>query len=348
MSSISLTLPQARRIAVHAQALDGSAKGVLDVVRRLGFLQLDPTARIARTQHLVLWSRLGPVDVVDELDRLLWEERKLFEWVAFVYPMEDLPLYLPQMRRWPRREDAWGDRVREWMKVNDTFRRYILREIDRRGPLLSRELDDRSQEPWKSTGWTGSRNVGQMLQFLSARGDIVVSGRRGGQRLWDLAEKWFPNVEALPDAEADALLAEKRLRSLGIARRGPGKTATVKGVKGEWRVTPKFDDSPVPRRMTFLSPFDRLIHDRERALDLWNFHYRLEIYVPKDQRTHGFYVLPILQGDRLVGRIDPEHDRKARELLVNGVWWENGTKAAPVDKTLRSLAQLVGAERIRD
>jgi uncharacterized protein YcaQ len=348
MKPIALTLPQARRIAVHAQALDGSAKNVLDVVRRVGFLQLDPTARIARTQHLVLWSRLGPADVQAELDRLLWEERALFEWVAFVYPMEDLPIYLSQMRRWPRREDQWGDRVREWFKANDTFRRYILREIGRRGPLLSRELDDRSQVPWKSTGWTGSRNVGQMLHFLSARGEIVVAGRRGGQRLWDLAEKWFPKVDALPDDEADALLAEKRLRSLGIARRGPGKPATVKGVTGEWRVTPKFDDSPAPRRATFLSPFDRLIHDRERALDLWDFQYRLEIYVPKHLRTHGFYVLPILQGDRLVGRIDPEHDRKANELLVNGVWWENGTKPLPLDKTLSSLAQLVGADRIRD
>jgi uncharacterized protein len=188
MKSITLSLPQARRIAVHAQALDGSAKDVLDVVRRVGFLQLDPTARIARTQHLVLWSRLGPVEVQAELDRLLWEERALFEYVAFVYPIEDLPIYLSQMRRWPRGEGGWIDRVREWLKVNDTFRRYILREIGRRGPLLSRELDDRSQAPWKSTGWTGSRNVGQMLQFLSARGDIVVAGRRSGQRLWDLAE----------------------------------------------------------------------------------------------------------------------------------------------------------------
>jgi uncharacterized protein YcaQ len=252
------------------------------------------------------------------------------------------------MRRWPQGEGAWTDRVREWIKVNDTFRRYVLREIERRGPLLSRELDDRSQTPWKSTGWTGSRNVGQMLQFLSARGEIVVAGRRSGQRVWDLAARWFPDVEPLPDDEADAVLAERTLRSLGIARRGPGQRAVVKGVSGEWRLGAGFDDSPVPRRTTFLSPFDRLIHDRQRALDLWDFHYRLEIYVPKHLRTHGFFVLPILQGDRLVGRIDPEHDRKAAELLVNGLWWEDGTKPAPIDKTLRSLAQLVGAERIRN
>jgi uncharacterized protein YcaQ len=347
MNPITLSLPQARRIAVHAQALDGSEQDVLDVVHRLGFLQLDPTARIARTQHLVLWSRLGPVDIAAELDRLLWEERALFEWVAFVYPMEELPIYLSQMRRWPRGEGVWIDRVREWLKVNDTFRRYILREIERRGPLLSRELDDRSQVPWASSGWTGNRNVGRMLEFLSARGEIAVAGRRSGQRLWDLAERWFPKVDAVPDDEADALIAEKKLRSLGIARGGPGKPAVVKGVSGDWRVTPKFDDSPVPRRTTFLSPFDRLIHDRDRALDLWDYHYRLEIYVPKHLRKHGFFVLPILQGDRLVGRIDPEHDRKARELLVNGIWWEDGTKPLPLHKPLRSLAALVGADTIR-
>jgi uncharacterized protein YcaQ len=338
-----LSLAQARRIAVHAQALDGSAHDVLDVVRRLGFLQLDPTARVAPTQHLVLWSRLGPYDTA-ELDRLLWEERQLFEWVAFVYPVDDFPAYLSRMRRWP--DDSRYERVTGWLKANATFRRYILRELDRQGPLLSRDLEDRARVPWKSTGWTGNRNVGQMLQFLNARGEVAISGRRGKQRVWDLAERVYPAVEPLADDEADAYLAERRLRSLGIARRGPGTRATVEGLKGEWRVHPDADDSPPPRRTTLLSPFDRLIHDRVRTLELFGFDYKLEIYVPKHLREFGFFVLPVLRGDRLVGRVDPEHDRRERVLRVNSAWWEDGVRPMSLDQPLRSLASFLGADTI--
>jgi uncharacterized protein YcaQ len=342
-----LTLAQARRIAVNAQALDGSAGDVLDVVRRLGFLQLDPTARVAPTQHLVLWSRLGQRYDTAELDRLLWEERKLFEWVAFVYPVDDLPAYLSRMRRWPRGDSGWSERARAWLKANAAFRRYVLRELDRHGPLPSRELEDRSKVPWKSTGWTGNRNVGQMLQFLNARGEVAVAGRRGKQRLWDLAERVYPAVEPLKDDdEADAYLAERRLHSLGIARRGPGTRVTVAGLKGEWHVHPDADDSPPPRRTTFLSPFDRLIHDRVRTLELFGFDYKLEIYVPKHLREFGFFVLPVLRGDRLVGRVDPEHDRRERVLRVNGVWWEDGVRPVSLDQSLRSLASFLDADTI--
>ena len=99
-------------------------------------------------------------------------------------------------------------------------------------------------------------------------------------------------------------------------------------------------------RITFLSPFDRLIHDRDRAEALFGFRYRLEMYVPKAKREYGYYVLPILRGDRLVGRIEPVFDRKAGVLRVNSVHWEPGVKPAPLDKTLRSLASFVGAGSI--
>lgn len=212
---------EARQIAVRAQLLDGSAKGVLDTVRRLGFLQIDSISTVAPPQHLVLWSRLGPFDVA-ELDRLLWQEKKLFEWVAFVYPMEDLQLIRAQMRRWPARNGPWSERVREWLRANAGFRRYVLRELDRRGPLLSRDLVDRSIVSWRSSGWTGNRNVSQMLQFLHARGDLAIVGRRGGQRLWDLAERWYPETATIPMREAERQLAEKRFRALGVRQVGEG------------------------------------------------------------------------------------------------------------------------------
>ena len=328
----ALSPTDARRTAVSAQLLaEPQPASILDVVRRIGFLQLDPTAAVAPSHLLVLWSRLGPYDTA-ELDRLLWQDKLLFEWRAFVYPVEELPLYLSLMRRFPAGDTAWPSRVRDWLAANARFRRYVLGELERRGPLLSRELEDRSQAPWRSTGWTGNRNVGQMLELLTARGDVAVAGRRGAQRLWDLAERWYPAVEPLPAATADALLEEKRLRTLGVVRRD-----------GEWVA-----HAPVPAafagRTTLLSPFDRLIHDRVRTLALFDFDYRLEIYVPRAKRRHGYFVLPILHGDRLVGRIDPLFDRKEGVLRINAVHWEGDP--VDIDEPVSGLADWLGAEAI--
>src|SRR3989442_6651499 len=156
VKSTTVSLAQARRIAVRAQLLDGSATGILETVRRLGYLQLDPIATVATPQHLVLWSRLGPFDVA-ELDRLLWEERKLFEHGAFIRPIEDYPLILARMRRKRTDKYAWERRGAEFLRKNGPFRRYVLRELERRGPLLSRELVDTSVRTWESGGWHGNR-----------------------------------------------------------------------------------------------------------------------------------------------------------------------------------------------
>ena len=157
---------EARRIAVRAQLLDGSGSGVLDTVRRLGFLQLDPIATVATPQHLVLWSRIGSYDTA-ELDRLIWVDRKLFEWNAFVYPIESLPLIQALMRRSRRATtNSWDRRRREFLRQNAGFRRYVLRELERRGPLLSRELEDRAAERPGEHRWFGRRQVAQMLLSL--------------------------------------------------------------------------------------------------------------------------------------------------------------------------------------
>jgi uncharacterized protein YcaQ len=329
----TVTLAQARRLAVRAQLLDGSADGVLATVRRLGFLQIDPISTVAPPQRLVLWSRLGAHDPA-ELDRLLWEERKLFEWAAFIWPIEDLPLVRARMER-PRTKYTWERRSTEFLKANARFRRYVLKELERRGPLLSRELDDHAVDGWGSGVWYGNRNVGVMLDILHGRGQVAIVGRRSGQRLWDLAERWYPHTEKLPLAEAEQLFAEKRFRSLG-----------VRFEKGEWQAHPDAKDGPVPKRVTFLSPFDRLIHNRDRTEALWDFRYRLEMYVPKLKREYGYYVLPILRGDRLIGRIEPVLDRKARVLQVKGIWWESGVKPVSLQRPLRELATFVGAGSI--
>jgi uncharacterized protein YcaQ len=327
---------QARRIAVRAQLLDGSARGVLETVRRLGFLQLDPIATVAPPQYLVLWSRLGAYDT-SELDRLLWEERTLFEHGAFIRPIEDLPLVLARSRR-PRGKLKWEQHADEWLKTNARAHRYILRELERRGPLLSRELEDRTVTPWATDGsvWWGNRNVTIMLEILHGRGEIAVAGRRAGQRLWALAEHWYPRVDVPPLEDAERELADKRFRALGVRL----------SRNGRWEAHPDARDGSVPRRLTFLSPFDRLIHDRDRAEALFGFRYRLEMFVPKAKREYGYYVLPILLGDRLIGRIEPVFDRKARVLRVKGVWWEPGAKPVSLERPLRELARFVGAGSI--
>jgi len=329
----TVTLAQARRIAVRSQLLDGSADGVLATVRRLGFLQIDPISTVAPPQRLVLWSRLGPYDSA-ELDRLLWEERKLFEWGAFIWPIEDFPLIRARMRR-RRGKFKYEQQGTEFLRTNARFKRHLLRELEERGPLLSREIEADLMVSKDPHDWWGSRKVGLMLELLEGRGVVAIVGRRGKQRVWDLAERWYPEAESMPWPEAERLLAEKRFRSLG-----------VRFEKGEWQAHPDAEDGPVPKRVTFLSPFDRLIHDRERAEALWDFHYRLEMYVPKAKREYGYYVLPILQGDRLIGRIDPVLDRKTGVLKVNSVHWEAGVKPVSLQKPLRSLASFIGAGSI--
>jgi uncharacterized protein YcaQ len=329
---------EARRIAVRSQLLDGSATGVLDTVRRLGFLQLDPIATVAPAQHVVLWSRLGAYDVV-ELDRLLWDERALFEWDAFVWPIEELPLVRGLMRRWRTSTHYKSERwVRDFLAENAAFRRYVLRELRRRGPLLSRELEDRSLGDKEERRWYGSRNVGLMLTSLHLRGEIAIAGRDGGQRLWDLAERVLPATEALPLREAERRFAERRFRALGVR-------ATPAG----WEAHPEAVDGDVPERVTLLSPFDRLIHDRDRAEALFGFHYRLEMFVPKARRVYGYYVLPILRGTEIVGRIEPVFDRKRGALRVEGVWAEPRAPAAAgagIRGALDSLAGWLGAETV--
>jgi hypothetical protein len=320
VNPIEVSVAEARRIAVRSQLLDGSAESVLGTVRRLGFLQIDPISSVAPPQYLVLWSRLGAYDRA-ELDRLLWEEKKLVEWVAFVYPVEDMPLLRARMRN----AKPAGN---EFLRENASFKRYVLRELERRGPLLSRDIETHSSRKGQERHeWWGTRQMGLMLDVLAARGHVAVVGRKQGQRVWDLAERWYPpETEKLSWNEADAIIREKRFRALG-----------VKLEKGRWLAHPDAVDGAIPNRATFLSPFDRLIHDRARTEALWDFHYRLEMYVPKLKREYGYYVLPILRGDRIVGRIEPVYNRKTRELTVNGVWWEG--RPVSVTKPLRELSR---------
>jgi uncharacterized protein len=356
MAAHELSRLDARRIAVRAQLL-GSARpgGLLEMVRHLTLLQLDPTAAIAPNADLVSWSRLGssfsPADLL-----AAQTERTLVELRAFYRPSEDMALFRADMADWPGRGEwrDWQAARHGWVQANDACRRDILDRLTRLGPLPSRELPDTCQVPWESTGWTNNKNVTQLLEMMVSRGEVAIAGRKGRERLWDLAERVYPDDPVVPADEAIRIRDQRRLHALGIARAnttqapmepwhvaGAGEPAVVVGVKGTWRVDPSYLGQPFSGRAALLSPFDRLIHDRKRTIELFGFDYQLEMYKPAASRRWGYFALPILYGDQLVGKLDATADRKAGVFRVNAIHQDEpfGKRtAAAVDAEIGELA----------
>ncbi len=329
MSVHRLAKAEARRIAVRAQLLDAPRPTeLLTVVRRLTLLQIDPTAAIAPSADLVAWSRLGSKYQPTDLTQALEHDRTLFEHNALVRHMSDLGLYLAGARTARSHE-----RTHAWIRDNDRFRRDILKLLRKSGPLTSRDIPDTCVVPWASTGWTNNRNVTQMLEFLMMRGEVAIAGRAGRERRWDIPERVYPADVVIPSVdEAHRIKNERRLASLGIARQKTtamplepvdvgeaGEPAVVEGTKGEWRVDPAALGDDFEGRTALLSPFDRLVYDRVRAKELFDFEYTLEMYKPAAKRRWGYFALPILHGDRLVGKVDATADRKVSVLRVNAI-----------------------------
>ena len=321
---------EARRIAVRAQLLDARRPADLEsVVDHLTFLQLDPTAAIAPAADLVAWSRLGDTYDPAQLAHALEVDRTLFEHraqesstepiIVMVRPTARLGLYLAEMRR----PLTW-QRGQRWLDANAEFRERILDQLRAEGPLPSRDIPDTCAVPWESTGWTHDRNVTQMLEFMATRGEVAVAARRGRQRLWDIAERVYPaGVEVVPVDEARRIRDERRLRALGIARPvlvgDAGVQVEVEGTSGVWRLDPDASADDFEGRTALLSPFDRLVHDRTRGLELFEFEYTLEMYKPAAKRRWGYFALPILHGDQLIGKLDAKANRKAGQLVVNAI-----------------------------
>jgi uncharacterized protein len=372
VETVRLGIDDARRLAVLGQLLSApQPRSVLEVVRHLGGVQMDPTAAVARSEQLVLWSRLGRYDVA-ELDRLRYETGDLFEYWAYIVPTSDFALHRETMRRYPRGDQARPRYIREWLAANAAFRTYVLRELRRRGPLRSRDLEDRAVVPWRTGGWNDGKNVGRMLDILWFGGRIAIVGREGSERVYDLAERRLPVDESrLRQAEVGRRLLDLQLRWRGVARDGqfgamfdgepPGREPAlrdlvasgravpveIEGLPGRWYAHAEVLERKFRPRTTLLSPFDKLISNRDRTEELFGFRFRLEIYVPKAKREHGYFVLPILHGERLVGRIDPFFDRKAGVLRVNAVHWEVGAPTdVPLEETVAELAAWLGAEEV--
>jgi hypothetical protein len=387
--SISPTL--ARRLFIAKQRLTGplpepTPDSLLGVVRDIGCLQIDPISAVARSHLLVMHSRVGPYDLA-ALDKLIYADKHLFEYWAhcasFVLT-EDYPLFRPLMRNYP-----WSGRTRAWLKQNEKLKRYVLNAIRKRGPLLSRDLEEDGIGPkqWVSTGWTSGRNISRMLDILWIGGQIMVAGRDGIQKKWDLTDRvlpdWTPRAR-LPEREREGQAVLRAIRALGVATprhinyhftrwnyphlartlseletAGRVARAVIRDTDAVWPGTwyiaqddlislDQLTNGDWTPRTTLLSPFDNLICDRNRTELMFDFNFRIEIYVPKPKRKYGYYVLPILHGDRIIGRLDPEMDREHGVLNINAVYAEPGAPKSgdAVRGAIESLAQFLGASKI--
>jgi len=358
-----LTRDEARRIAVRAQLLDSARPtDLLDLVRHLTLLQVEPTAAVAPSAEVVAWSRLGPRFRRAELEGAV-ADGTLVELHSMLRPAEDIALYRAEMAAWPGVGELkdWEISLRDWVEANDDTRRDILDKLYDEGPLPTSALPDTTLIPWESSGWNNDRNVRMLLDRMVQRGEVATAGYDGRLRLWDLAERVYPDVEPVPYDEAMRIRAERRLHSLGIARpraaKAPnepndvgqvGEPAEIEGLKGRWRVDPAYLGG-FTGRAALLSPLDRLVFDRKRMEELFEFDYQLEMYKPAAKRRWGYWALPVLHGDRLVGKLDATAVRDDGVLRVDAVHEDDAWPADvrdDVEEEIRSLAGWLGLEPV--
>jgi len=397
---ITTTLENARRLAVAKQHLAGKrpnkpdSDDILRVTRDLGCLQLDPISTVAPSHLIVLWSRLGNFDRTD-LDNLLWRDKKLFEYWAHqasIVLMEDYPLYYSLMRRHPdvlvRPGSIWRQRIDKFLNANTRLRDRILSELRKKGPLLSRQFEDKTRAK-RSFGWSSWGDVSRMMFHLFLKGEVMVVGRQGKQKLYGLSENFLPpwvSKKELSSEEVECLSAQRSLRALGIANtseiswhffrnRYPNLKATIKQLVADEMIIPvDITDGPVEKgeryihsddverleeiesgewqpRVSLLSPFDNLYCDRARTKLLFDFDYTIEIYTPPSKRKYGYYVLPILHGDKFIGRLDPLMDQKNGKLIIKAVYAEsNAPKDKDTSREIRDsvilLSEFLGAREV--
>ncbi|HUP82936.1 MAG TPA: crosslink repair DNA glycosylase YcaQ family protein [Candidatus Limnocylindria bacterium] len=355
----------ARRIAVAAAllgepGLKPTTDSVVEVARHFGGIQIDPTRTVERTQHLVLWSRIRDYDRA-LLGRVL-NDHKAFEFAAFVVTPDRLPELRHLARTVYQGGGSWRAKAQRFIDGNAEFRASILKQLKANGPMQSRDFDDSTVKiGWESTGWTHGKNTTRMLEFMGVRLEVVVAGRVGQERLWDLPSRVLPrdaprgelSNDAYQEARVMRAMArfgiatqqEIRLRAYGLSI--PDAKALLTRLVAEGRLTAvrlalptgDLDAFALPAalatratmaRTTLLSPFDPLVYDRDRTGRLFGFAYKLEMYKPVADREFGHFVLPILHDNALVGRLDSERDRKKNELVVRRLHWEGRKPAKPV------------------
>ncbi|MDA0172220.1 winged helix DNA-binding domain-containing protein [Solirubrobacter taibaiensis] len=381
------TTPQAvRRLAIRNQRLDGpaprrkpTAPELLDTIRALRCLQLDPTAVVARNHLLVLFSRHGAFDE-KAFEQLAYADRALFEYWAHEasYVLsEDLPIHRYAMHAPKYR------RHRTWWDDESEFRAHILDRLRDEGPLRVREIEDRSSQDWDSGVWWSGRSTARMLDMQWVAGEVGISRRDGNQRVWDLFDRCLPPDaprQALGPFEVQRQAVVHAIRALGAARaphirvhftrfrypdmpevlrelhaEGTIEPLAVEGLGEDWWVLTediyRLQSDDFKPRTVLLSPFDNLLCDRARTEALFGFHHRLEIYTPKPKRRWGYFVLPILDGDKLVARADLAMDRKRNTLVAHAIHAEpkvpRGARLPKaIARELEKLARWRGATNV--
>lgn len=355
-SRVQLTVEQARRIAVRAQLLDDAPRDdLVEVVKGLTHLPLNVTDIVLPSAEHIAWTRLGnaigPQSVRDaaEIDLTLFEHldqtSPIDPLVAMLRATDDLPLLRADLDEFAQTQP----RTAAWVEQNHAFRDDVLDLLRMDGPLPQSEIPDTAQVPFTSSGWNTSRNVAMMLEALQRSGRVVVSERHGTARVWDLAERVLPEVDAVPAEQAHRTWHERRLRSWGLATAkqvgGVGLPARIEGVRGQWRLDPDATAEGFVGRTVLLSPLDRLVWHKPRMRELWGFEYANEQYTPAAKRRWGTFALPILDGADLVGKVDSRTDREAGHYVVNAVHWDvEDTPAlrARVDDQLEAFADWMG------
>lgn len=366
MSTIHLTLAEAQRIAVAAQALDRqpptqpSKADVLTLIRRLGCIQIDTIHVVARSPYLVLWSRLGDYEPV-WLDELLYPDRQVFEYwahAASIIPIEHWPLFRSRMLAYADGQQGWWT---QWQSENAEVLAHVLAEIRARGPLGAADFE--APPGHVSGGWWDWKPAKRALDVLWSAGELMIERRVNFHRRYELRERLLPHWDdsQMPlEADRRRRLAEIALRAMGIAtmrqladyfrQKQIGLSETLEGLVADgmaervqvadWAVPAYVDRSaweqyssppPVLEHTTLLSPFDNLIWDRDRTRALWGFDYTIECYVPAPKRRYGYFTLPILRRGALIGRLDAKAERKAGVFRVKALYFEPNV---PLDEAI--------------
>lgn len=397
---ISASAETIRRLAVTKQHLAGkrptraSSEEMVSLVRDLAYVQWDPISIVAPSHILSLWSRLGGFRPSD-LDRLLWDEKKVFQhWtpIASLVLTEDYPLYYSLMKEYPESlSKSWRSqaaKAKRFLADHVELRKRILNEL-KKGPLRLDQFGDYLKTKRSADGWTSGSDVSNMLFHLHMRGEVMVVGHEGNLNVWGLSEGFLPkwvDRRALAAEEFETQAAQRAIRAMGTASAPEINYYFVRGRYRNLRETlSRLEEESVIHRVqvdelgvreeryvherdvtlleslrtnawepkvSLIAPFDNLIAGRGRTNTVFGFDYVHEQFLPQEKRRYGTYLMPILWGERLIGRVDPRLDKQTETLVVNSVHAEPG---APEEKIVSSkiaekiaeLAEFLGARETK-